>query len=307
MSTELTKYTPQTPAVTDLQQIGNLIARSGFFADARDMAQAAVKVMAGGELGIPPIASMMGIHIIKGKVTLGANLIASRIRAHGYEYRHKQFDNSGCVLEFLSKPDAKGKRELLGESSFTEADAKAAGLLSNDTYKKFPRNMYFSRAISNGARWYTPEVFGGAPVYTPEEMGAPVDEDGNYTPPAETREQVIERRMAEERAKAPYQATDNDLPANLGGTHVDDGKPSAAAKVEAARNLFKEMLKGLEFMKSELLLLTDSNDEYYRILGSTSESYGHANEIKSIEQGRMLYKQMHERVKELRARAGAAA
>jgi ribosomal protein L37AE/L43A len=129
------------------------------------------------------------------------------------------------------------------------------------------------------------------------------------TPPAETRDQVIERRMAEERAKAPYQATDDDLPANLGGTHADDGRPSAAAKVEAARkDPYKEMLRGLEAMKAELHQLTGANDEYYRILGDTPESYGHANDIKSVDQGRQMYKVMRDRVKELRAaQEGAAA
>lgn len=167
----------QPSQVTEVQRLGGLLAASGYFSDAREMAQAAVKVMAGQELGIPPVAAMMGINIIKGKVALGGNLIASRIRAHGYEYRHKTFDNTGCTLVFFSKPGPDGKREVLGESSFTDADAKTAQI-SSDMYKKFPRNMFFNRAISNGARWYTPEVFAGAPVYTPEELGARVDEQG---------------------------------------------------------------------------------------------------------------------------------
>lgn len=57
--------------LTDIQRLGNILAASGYFSDAREMAQAAVKVMAGQELGIPPVASMMGINIIKGKVALG--------------------------------------------------------------------------------------------------------------------------------------------------------------------------------------------------------------------------------------------
>ena len=192
--------------LTDIQRLGNLLAASGYFADAREMAQAAVKVMAGEELGIPPIAAMMGISIIKGKVALGGNLIASRIRAHGYDFEHKQFDANGCVLRFLGKMDGNGKRKTLGESSFREADAKAAGLIVSEMYKKYPRNMYFNRAMSNGAKWYVPEVFAGAPVYTPEELGATVDEDGNVVhqeSPRETQQQVAERRIAEERAKVP--------------------------------------------------------------------------------------------------------
>src|SRR4051812_13968960 len=121
--------------ITEVQRLGNLLAASGYFSDARGMAQAAGKVMAGEGVGIPPVAAMMGINIIKGKIALGGNLIASRIRAHGYDYRHKQFDNSGCVLIFLSKVRSDGTREVLGESSFTEADANAAQI-SSDMYKK---------------------------------------------------------------------------------------------------------------------------------------------------------------------------
>ncbi|RDT44717.1 hypothetical protein DXF87_27490, partial [Enterobacter roggenkampii] len=35
---------------------------------------------------------------------------------------------------------------------------------------KFPKNMLFARAMSNGVKWFTPDVFSG-PVYTPEELG----------------------------------------------------------------------------------------------------------------------------------------
>lgn len=169
----------------DVQRIGGLLAASGYFADAREMAQAAVKVMAGEELGVPPIASMMGINVIKGKITMSGNLIASRIKAHGFDYKITRLDKKGCVLTFFSKPGTDGSRKTLGESSFTEEDAKAAKVFG-DMYNKYPRNMYFNRALSNGAKWYTPDVFGGIPVYVPEELGAKVDGEGDVIePPAD--------------------------------------------------------------------------------------------------------------------------
>ena len=64
----------------DTMTLGTVLARSGYFQDARDAAQAVVKVLAGRELGFPPIASMRGIHIIKGQVALSANLIAAAIK-----------------------------------------------------------------------------------------------------------------------------------------------------------------------------------------------------------------------------------
>ena len=155
--------------IQDTREIAVQFAKSGLFPDAKAEAQAFVKVMAGQEIGIPPFAAMTGIHVIQGKAILGAGIIASRIKGSGkYDYRVAQHDDESCVIVFYQGG------EKIGESSFTVADAKAAGLTGNATWTKFPRNMLFARAISNGARWYCPDIFNG-PVYTPEELGADVE------------------------------------------------------------------------------------------------------------------------------------
>ena len=160
MNQELTRYDGDM----DTMQLGKVLASSGYFQDARDAAQAIVKVLAGRELGIGPVASMTGIYIVKGRVTLSANLMAAQIKRSGkYDYAVRQMDDHGCVIEFFQGAQS------IGVSSFVEADAKLAGLTGGDNWKKFPRNMYFSRAMSNGAKWYCPDVFSG-PVYTPDEL-----------------------------------------------------------------------------------------------------------------------------------------
>lgn len=154
--------------LAELQNLGQVFTKSGFFADTRDAAQAVVKVMAGMELGFPPIASMTGVYIVKGKVSLSANLMAAAIKKSGkYNYRVRQLDEKGCKIEFFENG------ESVGFSEFTKADASNAGL-AGETWKKFFRNMAFARAMSNGAKWYCADIFGG-PIYTPEELGAQVD------------------------------------------------------------------------------------------------------------------------------------
>jgi hypothetical protein len=161
--------------LAETMQLGDVLAKSGFFEDSRQAAQAVVKVLAGREIGIGPIASMTGIHIIKGKPAIGANLIASAIKRSGrYNYRITKHDNTICEITFFERLG--DKWDQVGVSTFTIEDARKAGTQNLD---KFSRNMLFARAISNGARWYTPDIFGGAPVYTPEEMGAVVDGDGD--------------------------------------------------------------------------------------------------------------------------------
>ena len=155
-------------SIDDTMTLGKLLAQSGYFADSRDAGQAVVKVLAGAELGFGPIASMTGINIIKGKVTLSANLIAAAIKRSGrYNYRVRKMTDTECEIVFYE-----GKEEI-GVSTFTAKDAANAGL-SGDNWRKFPRNMLFARAISNGAKWYCPDLSGG-PLYTPDELGAQVD------------------------------------------------------------------------------------------------------------------------------------
>lgn len=170
MTTALTT----TNTEMSLSELGNVLTKSRYFNDATDASQAIVKVLAGRELGIGPIASMTGIHIIKGKPALGANLLASCLKRSGrYDYRVKEMSDKSVVIEFYEV--ANGKRgELLGVSSFSIAEAQKAGTQNLD---RFPRNMLFARAMSNGVRWYCPDITGG-PVYTPEELGAPVNGDG---------------------------------------------------------------------------------------------------------------------------------
>lgn len=160
MANELVKIT-QLP-ISEIMSIGKAFAESGMFADTRSAAQAIVKIQAGQEIGIPPFAAMTGIHIISGKPTIGAGLIASRIKGSGkYDYKVKEQTDKICSIDFYQ-----GK-EMIGNSTFTIEDARRAQTKNLD---KFPKNMLFARAISNGVKWFCPDVFSG-PVYTPEEMG----------------------------------------------------------------------------------------------------------------------------------------
>jgi len=152
----------QTMPVSEIQVMAKQFSESGMFADAKQMGQAFVKIQAGQEIGIPPFAAMSGIHIIQGKPTIGAGLIASAVKGSGkYDYKVVEMTEKNCSIDFYQ-----GK-EKIGNSSFSIEDAKKALTKNID---KFPKNMLFARAISNGVKWYTPDVFSG-PVYTPEEMG----------------------------------------------------------------------------------------------------------------------------------------
>lgn len=167
-------------SLTEIMSIGKAFAESGMFTDVKTAAQAIVKIQAGAEIGLPPFASMTGIHIISGKPTIGAGLIASSIKGSGkYDYRVKEQNEKVCSIDFYEVPrrvvimESKNGGEekipglqFIGNSTFTIEDARKAGTKNLD---KFPKNMLFARAISNGVKWFCPDVFAG-PVYVPEEM-----------------------------------------------------------------------------------------------------------------------------------------
>ena len=170
-STELSPVAPPRNVVSlgHVKAEANLAIQCGWFKDVKDVAQAAIKKMMGSELGFGTFASLLGVYIVDGRPSFSANLIGAAIKRSGrYDYRVKKLTNDGCELTFLEKID--GKWETLGVSPFTADDAKKAGLLGRTNWAKFPRNMYFARALSNGARWFTPDIFAGTTVYTPEEL-----------------------------------------------------------------------------------------------------------------------------------------
>ena len=159
--------------IDDLARVSKLLADSGYFTDARDAAQCGVKVLAGLEMGIGAFSSMAGIHVIKGKPSIGAGLMAAAVKRSGkYNYRVTKHTATECIIDFFERGEA------CGTSSFSMDDAKAAGLVNNDNWKRAPRNMLFARALSNGVRWYCPDVF-DVSTYVPEELGADVDDEGN--------------------------------------------------------------------------------------------------------------------------------
>jgi len=181
------------------REVAAACAGSGFFADSRDAGQAIVKMAAARELGMGPMAGMTGVYIVKGRVTLSANLMAAAIQKSGtHRYRVRKHTNQECSIEFFEK-EADGTWESLATVTFTEADAKAAGLSSGDNWRKYPKNMLFARAMSNGAKWHTPGVFAGNPVYTPDELdsSAEMTEEGDFVvkaaitspPPASSEEE----------------------------------------------------------------------------------------------------------------------
>jgi hypothetical protein len=254
MSNEIVKSAPAINSMDDLARVSDMLAKSGYFRDASDAAKCGVKVLAGLESGFGAFAAMAGVHIIEGKPSIGANLMALAIKRSGkYNYKVTENTNTQCVVEIFERWD--GKWESVGLSRFNMDDAKAAGVRLKDSkgnptpWAKFPRNMLFARAISNAVRWYCPDCL-SLTAYVPEELGADVDDDGNIidveaTPtqpekpvqPQQERPVEEEPKLSQKRADAMLRELDklgfdNDAALELVAETVKKGVVSLAELTE---------------------------------------------------------------------------
>ena len=151
----------------EMMPLCEVFVKSGIFEDVKDVAQAIVKVLAGREIGLSPLESMMNLYIVKNRVAASAKVIASLIKkSKQYDYQIAKLDNEECAIQF-NKFSAEGVSEVLGVSTFTIKDAARAGVVNGNNWKSYPRNMLFARALTNGARWYCPDVYAG---YAEEEL-----------------------------------------------------------------------------------------------------------------------------------------
>lgn len=165
----------RTPLIKrDPLDLAKQLYASGYFKDVESMAQTVVKIVAGEELGLGPVTSMQGVHIIEGKPSLSANLLGTLVkRTERYNFRPKEVTAERAEIEFFENG------ESIGTSEFTIEQASRAGLVRKGSgWEKYPEAMLFARALSQGVRWYCPEVTAGSPAYTPEELGADVDQTG---------------------------------------------------------------------------------------------------------------------------------
>jgi hypothetical protein len=190
---------PQDPAMAFLQtieqrvQLATMLVHSGLIPQ-RTPEQAMAVMLAGYELGIPPMAAFQNIHAIPQKggglrLTKSADLaVAIAQQRYGVKLHVVEWTNELCRLVF-TRPGFSDVRV-----EFTMADARRAGLADKDNWKSWPKPMLASKAKLQGVRMICPEI--GAGFYDADELGAVTDEHGapvdkkvwEFTPSAEAGE-----------------------------------------------------------------------------------------------------------------------
>lgn len=158
---------------SEMNDFSRVVMKARMFTSMQSAEQCLLTMVAGREMGMGFIEACNSLYIVNGKVSLLAGKIGEMIKRSGrYDYKIKDHTNEVCEIEFFQKSLDGTQWESIGSSRFDLKD-KAQAKLTGMNYEKYPRNMLFARALTNGARWHTPDVFGGA-IYEPEELGATV-------------------------------------------------------------------------------------------------------------------------------------
>jgi hypothetical protein len=128
----------------------------------------------GAMLDLPPIAAVVSIHIIDGKPTMAAGLMAAKVRQAGHKLRVQSTGTGDqaaarCTIRRSDDPDFEYS------AVWTMDRAKTADLLGKGNWRKHPVQMLKNRAISECCRDACQEVLLGI-HYTPDELGG--DDDG---------------------------------------------------------------------------------------------------------------------------------
>jgi len=110
------------------------------------------------DLGISPMKAINGgFHVINGKISISTALMTDRIRKEGHSIKIPEWTSQKCVII--------GVRKDNGDSikfEYTIEDAQLAGLTVAATWKKFPKQMLYNRAMSTIARVLFSDVVGNS-------------------------------------------------------------------------------------------------------------------------------------------------
>lgn len=114
---------------------------------------------------IDTLTAMQNVSFVQGRPVVDATMQRAMAERAGYALRVEPGDEGATVTVF------KGA-ERLGAETFTVEDARRAGLLTKDSWKKYLRNMLVARATTNALRFFAPDVLLG--VSDPDEIDDPI-------------------------------------------------------------------------------------------------------------------------------------
>ena len=113
-------------------------------------------IMAGDELGIPPMAALRGLFLVNGKVGMDYSLMVGLLRRAGYKVQWVAKGPERCEL-LITHPDGTTHTEV-----WDVERAKKAKLWGNSgPWSTYPEAMLSARCVSSAARAFAGDVLAG--------------------------------------------------------------------------------------------------------------------------------------------------
>ena len=161
---------PLIPNITDILNLSQAFHKSGMWPTLKSADQILAVVELGRELGIPAAAALNTIVIISGRITMEARtMMAVAHQRAGVTWKVLELNAKGCKMQF-SRP---GFEPMV--VSFTEDDAKAAGLIGKSNWKMYPEDMMFARCSSRGVKRIAGDTILGLAMTKEEAMDIEVE------------------------------------------------------------------------------------------------------------------------------------
>ena len=122
----------------------------------RSPGQALAVILAGREMGIPPLRAFRVIYSIEGKIELSAPEMLSLLMRGGVRVEWLRCDHEVATARFTRQGYPSH------EETYSMDDAKRAGLAGKGTWLKYPKSMLRARCVSTAARYWAPDLLGNA-------------------------------------------------------------------------------------------------------------------------------------------------
>jgi len=159
-------YLPTTMA--EAEQLAARLAQSALLPDGLrgKPADVLITLITGHELGLSPMQSVRGLHVVKGRAVMSADLAVGLVKRNSAcrHFRLVASDDKAATYETLREGEPEPTR-----MTFTIDQARQAGLVA-DNWKRFPSAMLRARCSLALARAVYPDVLQG--VFDPDEVGA---------------------------------------------------------------------------------------------------------------------------------------
>ena len=160
--------------VQDKLRLAEIMCKSGLMPASLNTPQKVfIALQMGHELGLSPMIAVNNITAINGKAALSADIMVAVVRKHpqfsGMEIKD---DGNCCTVTIRRKV---GDRVEVFSASFSDQDAKQAGLNDKENYKRYPKRMRKHRATGYCVRDAFPDPLAG--FYPPEEIADVAQED----------------------------------------------------------------------------------------------------------------------------------